>query len=235
MFMTFLGDIATRFNNNFIVKQRYKYVINGMGVTLIITFGALAIGLVIGLVIAVTKVSHEYTGKQKLLNKICNIYLTVIRGTPMVVQLMIMWFVICANVSISKIDAAVIAFGINSGAYVAEIIRSGIISIDRGQMEAGRSLGFSYVRTMIYIILPQAFKNALPALGNEVIALLKETSVVGYIALQDITKGVDIIRSNTYDAFMTLIPLAFIYLGMVMFLTWVQGKIERRMHQSDIR
>jgi His/Glu/Gln/Arg/opine family amino acid ABC transporter permease subunit len=206
-----------------------------MGVTLIITFGALLIGIMIGLVIAVIKVSHEYTGKQKFLNKLCNIYLTVIRGTPMIVQLMIMWFVICASLPISKVEAAVIAFGINSGAYVAEILRSGIISIDKGQMEAGRSLGFSYVKTMIYIILPQAFKNALPALGNEVIALLKETAIVGYIALQDITKGMDIIRSNTYDAFMTLIPLALIYLCMVMFLTWVQGKLERRMRQSDIR
>ena len=164
---------------------------------------------------------------------ICKIYLTVIRGTPVVVQLLIIYFVIFGSTQISKVLVAIMAFGINSAAYVAEIFRSGIMSIDDGQMEAGRSLGFNYAQTMFYIIMPQAFKNVLPALGNEFIVLLKETSVSGYIALQDLTKGGDIIRSRTYDAFMPLIAVALIYLVMVMVFTKCVNLLERRLRNSD--
>ena len=169
----------------------------------------------------------------KILNAICKVYLTVIRGTPVVVQLMIIYFIIFGSVDISKVLVAIIAFGINSGAYVAEIFRSGIMSIDNGQFEAGRSLGFNYAQTMMYIIMPQAFKNVLPTLCNEFISLLKETSVSGYIALQDLTKGGDIIRSRTYDAFMPLIAVALIYLAMVMIFTKLVSLLERRLRNSD--
>ena len=167
------------------------------------------------------------------MNAICKLYLTVIRGTPVVVQLLIIYFVIFGSSDVSKVLVAVMAFGLNSGAYVAEIFRSGIMSVDNGQFEAGRSLGFNYVQTMMYIIMPQAFKNVLPALGNEFIVLLKETSVSGYIALQDLTKGGDIIRSRTYDAFMPLIAVALIYLAMVLVFTKLVNMLERRLRSSD--
>ena len=157
----------------------------------------------------------------------------MIRGTPVVVQLLIIYFVVFASMDVSKVFVAVMAFGMNSGAYVAEIFRSGIMSIDQGQFEAGRSLGFNYAQTMVHIIMPQAFKNVLPALGNEFIVLLKETSVAGYIALQDLTKGGDIIRSRTYDAFMPLIAVALIYLVMVMIFTKLVALLERRLRNSD--
>lgn len=173
------------------------------------------------------------TGKLKLLNLIAQIYITVIRGTPVVVQLLIIYFVIFGMVNVSKILAAVMAFGMNSAAYVAEIVRSGIMSIDDGQFEAGRSLGFNYFQTMIYIVLPQAFKNILPALGNEFIVLLKETSVAGYIAIQDLTKGGDIIRSRTYDAMFPLLTVAVIYLVMVMIFSKLVNMLERRLRNSD--
>ena len=166
-------------------------------------------------------------------NLFCKLYLTVIRGTPVVVQLLIIYFVIFGSSDISKTLVAVMAFGLNSGAYVAEIFRSGIMSIDNGQFEAGRSLGFNYVQTMLHIIMPQAFKNVLPALGNEFIVLLKETSVSGYIALQDLTKAGDIIRSRTYDAFMPLIAVALIYLAMVLIFTKLVNMLERRLRSSD--
>ena len=169
----------------------------------------------------------------KLLNLICQIYITVIRGTPVVVQLLIIYFVIFASVDVSKTIVAILAFGMNSSAYVAEIFRSGIMAVDNGQFEAGRSLGFNYRQTMIYIIMPQAFKNVLPALGNEFIVLLKETSVAGYIALQDLTKGGDIIRSRTYDAFMPLMAVAIIYLVMVMIFSKLVSMLERRLRNSD--
>lgn len=183
--------------------------------------------------IAIVRTTHDKTGKLKILNVICRVYLTVIRGTPVVVQLMIIYFIIFGSVDISKVLVAIIAFGINSGAYVAEIFRSGIMSIDNGQFEAGRSLGFNYAQTMMYIIMPQAFKNVLPTLCNEFISLLKETSVSGYIALQDLTKGGDIIRSRTYDAFMPLIAVALIYLAMVMIFTKLVSLLERRLRNSD--
>ena len=230
-----LQDLQSRFINNFITDDRWKYLTDGLIVTLQITLCAVILGIVLGFLVAIVRSTHDRTGKLKILNALCNLYLTVIRGTPVVVQLLIIYFVIFGSTDISKVMVAVMAFGINSGAYVAEIFRSGIMSIDNGQFEAGRSLGFNYRQTMFYIVMPQAFKNVLPALGNEFISLLKETSVSGYIALQDLTKGGDIIRSRTYDAFMPLIAVALVYLVMVLIVTVIVRLIEGRMRRSDRR
>ena len=229
MFQTF----QDKFYNNFIAEDRWKYIWDGLGVTLKVTFFAVLLGIVLGFLVAIVRSTYDRTGKLKLLNAICKLYLTVFRGTPVVVQLLIIYFVIFGSVDISKILVAVLAFGINSGAYVAEIFRSGIMSIDNGQFEAGRSLGFNYTQTMVHIIMPQAFKNVLPALGNEFISLLKETSVSGYIALQDLTKGGDIIRSRTYDAFMPLIAVAAIYLVMVRIFSRLVSILARSLRSSD--
>ena len=228
-----LQDLQSKFINNFIAEDRWKYLTDGLAVTLQITLCAVILGIVLGFLVAIVRSTHDRTGKLKILNALCNLYLTVIRGTPVVVQLLIIYFVIFGSSSPSKVMVAVLAFGINSGAYVAEIFRSGIMSIDNGQFEAGRSLGFNYRQTMFYIVMPQAFKNVLPALGNEFISLLKETSVSGYIALQDLTKGGDIIRSRTYDAFMPLIAVALIYLVMVLVFSRLVGLLERRLRNSD--
>lgn len=228
-----LQTFQERFYDNFIQDDRWNYIWEGLTVTLRVTLFAVILGIVIGFLIAIIRSTYDKTGKMKLLNFICSVYLTVIRGTPVVVQLLIIYFVIFGSVDINKIAVAIMAFGINSGAYVAEIFRSGIMSIDNGQFEAGRSLGFNYTQTMRYIVMPQAFKNVLPALGNEFIVLLKETSVSGYIALQDLTKGGDIIRSRTYDAFMPLLAVALIYLVMVMIFTKLVNILERRLRSSD--
>lgn len=225
--------LKEKFIANFITDNRWKYIIDGLQTTLTVTFFALIVGVLLGFLVALVRSTYDKTGKLKILNVICKVYLTVIRGTPVVVQLLIIYFVIFGSVNISKVIVAVIAFGLNSGAYVAEIFRSGIMSIDQGQFEAGRSLGFNYRETMIYIIMPQAFKNVLPALGNEFIVLLKETSVAGYIALQDLTKGADIIRSRTYDAFWPLFAAALIYLVLVMIFTKLVSLLERRLRNSD--
>ena len=223
----------SRFYLNFIEDDGWKYITVGLKNTLIITFFACLMGIVLGFLVGMVRSTYEKTHKLKILNAICKVYLTVIRGTPVVVQLMIIYFVVFGSVRISKVLVAVLAFGINSGAYVAEIFRSGIMSIDSGQLEAGRSLGFNYWQTMWYIIMPQAFKNVLPALCNEFISLLKETSVAGYIALQDLTKGGDIIRSRTYSAFMPLFAVALIYLTIVMIFTKLIQILERRLRQSE--
>ena len=228
-----MDELKQRFIINFIADDRWKYIWDGLWVTLEVTFFAVIIGIVLGFMIAIVRSTHDKTGKLKVLNALCQVYLTVLRGTPVVVQLLIIYFVIFGSVDINKVLVAILAFGLNSGAYVAEIFRSGIMSIDNGQFEAGRSLGFNYAQTMIYIVMPQAFKNVLPALGNEFIVLLKETSVSGYIALQDLTKGGDIIRSRTYDAFMPLIAVALIYLVMVMIFTKLVNMLERRLRNSD--
>ena len=228
-----LQSLQDRFYLNFIKDDRWMYIVDGLKVTLLVTFFAVLIGIVIGFLVATVRSTYDKTGKLKILNILCQIYLTVIRGTPVVVQLLIIYFVIFGNVNIDKIPVAIMAFGFNSGAYVAEIFRSGIMSIDGGQFEAGRSLGFNYVQTMRYIIMPQAFKNVLPALGNEFIVLLKETSVAGYIALQDLTKAGDIIRSRTYDAFMPLIAVALIYLAMVLIFTKLVNMLERRLRNAE--
>ena len=230
-----MQELKSSFISNFIDDNRWRYITDGLKITLLVTVFAVLIGVVLGFLIAIVRTTHDKTGKLKILNAICKVYLTVIRGTPVVVQLMIIYFIIFGSVDISKVVVAIVAFGINSGAYVAEIFRSGIMSIDNGQFEAGRSLGFNYAQTMMYIVMPQAFKNVLPTLCNEFISLLKETSVSGYIALQDLTKGGDIIRSRTYDAFMPLIAVALIYLAMVMIFTKLVSLLERRLRNSDRR
>jgi len=237
-----ISPLAADFKLNFLDDNRWTYLLNGLLVTLEITFGAVLLGILIGIVVATVRSTwdqnsenmHKGPGKRLLgfFNGLCKIYLTVIRGTPVVIQLMIMYYIIFAS-SRNGVLIAMLAFGINSGAYVAEIIRGGIMSVDRGQLEAGRSLGFNYVQTMRHIIIPQAMKSVLPALANEFIVLLKETSVSGYVAVKDLTKGGDIIRGVTYSAFMPLIAVAIIYLIMVMFFTWLVGKLERRLRNSD--
>lgn len=224
--------MADKFYQNFIEDNRYMYLVNGLKTTLTVTLFAVLIGIALGFLVAIIRSSYNKTGKLKLGNLICNIYLTVIRGTPVVLQLMIIYYVVFASAKVSKTLVAVLAFGINSGAYVAEIIRGGIESIDNGQMEAGRSLGFGYVQTMRYIILPQVFRNVLPSLANEFIVLLKETSVAGYIALEDLTKGGDIIRSRTFEAMLPLFAVAIIYLILVMIFTKLVQLLERRLRNS---
>lgn len=232
-----MSKVVAEFMQCFVESNRWTYLLSGLRITLTVTLFSLILGVVLGALIAMIRVTHDKAHKpgpiMKLFNFLCNVYLTIIRGTPSMLQLLIMYFVIFGSVKIDKIVVACLAFGINSGAYVAEIIRSGIMSIDPGQMEAGRSLGLSYWETMWDIILPQAFKNVLPALGNEMIVLLKETSISGYIALQDLTKGADIIRSQTYIAFMPLLGAAAIYLCLVMILTKLVSIMERRLAASD--
>lgn len=225
----------------FIEKDRWLLLLKGLGTTLLITLFAALIGVVLGFITAIVRATHDKTtGLRpipnfilKFFNFISKLYLTVIRGTPVLVQLLIIYFVIFSSSNIDKVVVSIIAFGLNSGAYVAEIVRSGIMSIEQGQMEAGRCLGFSYTQTMVHIIMPQAFKNSLPSLGNEIIVLLKETSVSGWIAVADLTKGGDIIRSATYSAFLPLIAVALIYLVVVMFLSSLVTKLERRLRESD--
>lgn len=233
--MDFFTEFGESFYHNFIAQNRWQYLVSGLGNTLLITIISVIIGIILGFLVAVVRSTHDKTGRFKFLNVLCKIYLTVIRGTPVVVQLLIIYFVIFASVDVDKIFVAVLAFGLNSGAYVAEIVRSGIMSIDNGQFEAGSSLGLSYSQTMISIIIPQAFKNVLPALANEFIVLLKETSVSGYIAIQDLTKGGDTIRSQTYEPLLPLIAVAVIYLIMVMVLSHLVTKLERRLSKNDRR
>ncbi len=228
-----MNDFIASFQNNFIDDNRYMYLVEGLGVTLVVTLFAVIIGIALGFFVAIIRSTYDKTGSLKILNIICNLYLTIIRGTPAMVQLLIMYYVIFASTSLDKVVVAILTFGINSGAYVAEIVRSGIMSIDNGQFEAGRSLGFSYRKTMWYIIIPQAFKNVLPALANEFIVLLKETSICGYIGLMDLTRGGDIIRSRTYEAFLPLIAVALVYLALVMILTHFVRLLERRLRNSE--
>lgn len=227
------ASLSEKFKNDFLTDNRYQYILTGLKNTLIIAACAALIGIVIGFLIAVVRSSHDKTGNMKVLNAICTAYLTIIRGTPTMVQLLIIYYIIFGSININKLVVAILAFGINSGAYVAEIFRSGIMSIDNGQFEAARSLGLPYRQTMISVILPQAFKNVLPALANEFIVLLKETSISGYIGLTDLTRGGDIIRSITYDAFLPLIGVAFIYLVLVMILSGLVKKLERRLRNNE--
>lgn len=234
-----MSSLSQRLYDDFIDQHRYMYLVNGLGNTLIITAGALIIGIILGALAAIIRVSYQNAQKKsvllRILNFIAGLYLTIIRGTPTVVQLMIMYFAILVNVTNNGIVIAIISFGINSGAYVAEVIRSGIQSVDRGQTEAGRSLGLSGRQTMTRIVLPQAFKNVAPAIFNEFITLVKETSVAGYVGIQDLTKGGDIIRSITYDAFPPLLAVAAMYLVIVICLTQILHVIERRLALSDLR
>lgn len=239
----FFNGLYESFVKTFITDDRWVQLLNGLLVTLEITFFAVIIGVAIGFLIAIVRSTYDMnlSGKKcrtlsdyilKAVNFICNIYITVIRGTPVLIQLMIMYFIVFAS-SRDGIIAAIISFGINSGAYVAEIVRSGIMSIDKGQFEASRSLGFNYRRTMIHVIIPQAFKNILPALGNEFIVLFKETSVAAYVSVQDLTYVGNLIRSRTYEAFFPLIAVAIIYLVIVLILTFLLKKLERRLRSSD--
>ena len=225
-------SLKEKLYDNFVKDNRYLYIVKGFGNTLIITLFAVMLGIVLGFLIAIVRTNHDRNGELPILNAVCKVYLTVIRGSPVMIQLLIIYYVILASVT-NKIVVAAIAFGLNSAAYVAEIVRSGIMSVDVGQFEAGRSLGLNYSQTMQLIILPQAIKNILPALLNEVISLLKETSISGYIGLMDLTKGGDIIRSNTYEAFLPLIAVAIIYLAFVMLLSTFVSKLERRLRSSE--
>lgn len=239
-----IADLQAQFQLNFIEKDRWRSLMTGLGNTMKITLFAALIGVAIGIVIAAVRSTYDNNKEDMKHNKsagyyilgffngICKIYLTVIRGTPVVVQLLIIYFIIFAS-STNDILIATLAFGINSGAYVAEILRGGIMSIDKGQFEAGRSLGFNYVQTMFHIIIPQVLKNVLPTLLNEFIALLKETSVAGYVGVVDLTRAGNAIRGATFSAFMPLIAVALIYLLIVMILTWIVGIIERRLRKSE--
>ncbi len=226
------ASLSEKLYDNFVKDNRYLYIVKGLGNTLVITVFAVIIGIVLGFLIAIVRTSHDRNGGLGILNAICKLYLTVMRGTPVMIQLLIIYYVILATVT-NKILVAAIAFGLNSAAYVAEIVRSGIMSVDVGQFEAGRSLGLNYRRTMQFIIIPQAVKNILPALLNEFISLLKETSISGYIGLMDLTKGGDIIRSNTYEAFLPLIAVAIIYLILVMLLSFGTNKLERKLRNNE--
>lgn len=217
----------------FIETGYYKMLLEGLGNTLVITLGALCIGVVIGMLIAVVKYFAEDTPALKPLAVLCDIYVTVIRGVPVVVLLLIFYFIILT--SANGITVGILTFGINSGAYMAELVRSGIMAVDRGQMEAGRSLGMSKIQTMRRIVFPQALRYILPAVGNELIALLKETSVAGYVAVVDLTRAGNLIRNNTYDAINSLLTVALTYLAMVVILTQLLGLLERRLARSDKR
>ena len=241
-----LGKLIEEFKFVFLEKDRYKQMLTGLSNTIKITLGALLIGIIIGILVAAVRSTYD-KNKDKmrrrggvgyavlwLLNAVCKLYLTVIRGTPVVVQLMIAYFVIFVSMR-NGVPVAIIAFGINSGAYVAEIFRGGIMSIDNGQFEAGRSLGLNYLQTMTHIIVPQMFKAVLPTLCNEFIALLKETSVAGYVAVVDITRAGNLIRNNTYDAVNPLLIVAIVYLTMVVVLSQLMRRLERRLGRSDKR
>lgn len=234
------GDLGAQFHQSFLEAGRWQRYLDGLGISFIVTLGALAIGIILGVLVAIARTLHDQQkGTERslalnLVNKICEIYTTVIRGTPMMVQLLIMGFVIFRT-SRNLVGVAILSLGINSGAYTAEIIRSGIMSIDPGQMEAGRSLGMDYVTVMKDIIIPQAIKNILPALGNELITLFKDTSLVTVIGLTDLTKAAQQIQAKTYQAFMPYIGIAIIYLVVVMILTKLLGILENNMRKSDRR
>ena len=230
-----ITTIGNDIYNNLIAEDRWLYLLKGLGVTLKISFFAILIGCVIGILIVLMKMSSFKLLGIRVLDVIANIYVTVIRGTPLVTQVLIIYFVVFASVNIDKTVIAVIAFGLNSGAYVSEIIRAGIQAVDKGQMEAGRSLGFNVSKTMLYIIMPQAVKNIIPTLANEFIVLIKETAIVGYIAIEDLTKVGDIIRSRTYSAFVPLVTVALVYLLVTGLLAKGFSILERRLRISDNR
>ena len=218
--------------DTFLEDSRYMWLVEGLGNTLLITVGALLIGVVIGTLIGVTKYFCEGNKKLRFFSWLCDLYTTVIRGIPVTVLLLIFFYIVFAFAK-DGVPVAIVAFGINSGAYMAELIRSGINAVDNGQMEAARSLGLSKGQAMVKVIFPQAIKNILPAIGNELIALLKETSVAGYVAVVDVTKAATNIRNKTFDAVNPIIALALIYLVMVIILTRLLAILERRLGKSD--
>ncbi len=229
-----LEKVGKMFDMAFVSGDRWKLYIKGLGVTLEIAFFAAILGLAIGTIVALMKLSTNRKGGKSIRARLANVYIDIIRGTPSVLQLLIMWFIILKNCK-NGVLVAVLSFGINSGAYVAEIVRAGILAVDKGQTEAGRSLGLSKVQTMIYIVLPQAIKNVLPPIGNEFIVLLKETAIVGYVSLTDLTRAANQISSRTYEAFMPLIGAAVIYFVIIKILTVLLEKLERRLRKSDNR
>ncbi|MBQ8040739.1 MAG: amino acid ABC transporter permease [Lachnospiraceae bacterium] len=232
--LEWLLDVKDKAVAAFITQDRWKLYLEGFGVTLQVAFFAAIIGIIIGTIVALMKLSRTRRGKKTIFARIADIYIDVIRGTPSVLQLLIMWFVIMATTN-NGILVASLSFGINSGAYVAEIIRAGILAVDKGQMEAGRALGLTNAQTMVYIIIPQAIKNVLPPLGNEFIVLLKETAIVGYVSLSDLTRVANQISSRTYEAFMPLIGSAVIYFVTIKIITILLEKLERRLRKSDNR
>jgi len=237
-----LEELRRQFILNFINDDRWKFLLDGLFITLRVTLFALIFGIIIGVVVSIIRSTYEKNISDmrpgpgrivlRILNKICVIYLTVIRGTPVMVQLLFFYFVAFVHISSGEL-IGIIAFSINAGAYIAEIFRSGIMSVENGQFEAGRSLGLNYVQTMRYIVIPQAFKNILPTLANEFIVLLKETSILGVIGVQDLTRGGQLISGRTFSPFMPLVAVALIYLAFVMLLTWLVGKLERRLRASE--
>lgn len=239
-----MGNLAEKFVQDFIVDKRWMFIVKGLGITLEVTVLALIFGSILGLVVGIIRCAHDQQNVNEkhgiksvilaVLDVICRIYVTIIRGTPVLVQLLIMYFIIMVKAD-SKVVVAVVTFTINSGAYVSEIFRGGIMAIDKGQMEAGRSLGLSYVQTMTYTIIPQAMKACLPALVNELITLLKETSICGYIGLNELTRGGDIIRGTTFDALLPLFGVALIYLVLVLIISHFMSILERRLRKSDNR
>ncbi len=227
-------SLYDRFVAAFISGERWKLYISGLGITLEIALFAGILGIIIGTIVALMKLTTTEDGKPTVLSVIATVYVDIIRGTPSVLQLLIMWFIVMAS-SNNGILVASLSFGINSGAYVSEIVRGGILAVDKGQMEAGRSLGLSKAATMRYIILPQAIKNVIPPLGNEFITLIKETAIVGYVSLADLTRVANQVASRTYDAFMPLIGAAIIYFIVIKIFTLLLGMLERRMRRSDNR
>lgn len=221
------------FYKTLIYDQRYLLIWEGLKNTIIITIGATILGIILGLIIALIKNNYKENKTHKFLNVIANIYVAIIRGTPVLLQLMIIYYIVFKTSNINILIVGMLAFGLNSGAYVSEIFRTGIESIDKGQMEAGKSLGLSYTQIMRYIILPQAMKNALPALGNEFVTLIKETSVAGYIGIRDLTKAGDIIASRTYDYLFPLIITALIYLVLTLGITRILKKFERGTNNAE--
>ena len=217
----------------FIAEQRYLMYLDSLKMTLLVSLLAIILGVALGTILALMRMTAERRGKSTLLSKIAYVYIDIIRGTPTVTQLLIMYFVVLKGVD--GLIVGTVTFGLNSAAYVAEIIRAGILAVDHGQMEGGRSLGLSYGQTMKDIILPQAVKNILPALGNEFIVLIKETAILGYVSIVDLTKVADFVTSRTYEAFAPLIGTAIIYYLVVKVLTLVLGAVERRLRQSDKR
>ena len=247
-FFAGIGNFFVQFGLDFwkifIEANGWLSLLKGLGNTLLISLGAVHLGVVLGVLVAMVRSTYDKNREVyrlqggfkarlfRFLNGICHVYLTVVRGTPVMVQLLLMYLVILVNVRSATV-VAIIAFGINSGAYVAEIIRSGIMAVDHGQFEAGRSLGFSYMQTMFYVVIPQAFKKVLPTLCSEFIVLLKETSVAGYVGVTDLNKAGEILRTNTYNIYMPLLLVAGIYLGVVVLLTFLVGKLEKRLRKNE--
>lgn len=235
-----MSNFLSAVHDNFVEGNRFLYLLQGLGNTILISFFAVIIGTTLGFLIAIVRSSHDKEAAKKgigkivldIANTVFKLYVTIIRGTPTMIQLLIMYYIIFATVN-AKTVVAILAFGLNSSAYVSEIVRSGIMSVEQGQFEAGRSLGFGYTQTMRYIILPQAIKNILPALANEFIVLIKETSISGYVGIMDLTRGGDIIRSITYAPFLPLITVALIYLILVVALSAGVQKLERRLRTNE--